>query len=392
MVKRIQVCIWALLLLFMQVAGATNLTLWHVHEHQRTFIHQLVTEFNRQTQQQLQARYIELDDLQLSLIKGVIDNAAPDIIFIPSDKTGITEFKLSAIPENWFVAPIAAESYDTVRIAGQLYGAPILGGNHLMMFYNKAYIQSPARTWAEMQKQQQNLQRQGIKTIGWNYGEMYWLVGFIGAYGGWPVTAEHISLDTPAVQQALTFYRQLATDGLVPADCDYDCSTKRFYSGEFAYTLNGDWAFHEAKQQLGDKFGVALIPSIDGRKVTPMFSTMALAFPNHSLEGPHRAVLKQFIQYMQSESVQQQWLEQGRYPVHQAVVKHLSQSADPNVQMLIRQLKQSKAMPPHSSMTDAWLSLAKWFRLFSTGNITAAQATQMMQSYAEQQQAKRHEH
>ncbi|WP_417911595.1 sugar ABC transporter substrate-binding protein [Candidatus Electronema sp. TJ] len=358
---------------------------WHKESDSTKFIDLACSEFSKENNVILKAEYIPVDQLKQELLKWSLRGKMPDVVFVPSDFIGIhAQLRLSEIPSSLKNPQISEECHATASSCGKLYGAPVLGGNHLMLLYNKRFVRQPAATWTELATQRTELERQDVELIGWNYNEMYWFVSFLGAFGGWPMKGGKITLDSQAMQEALRFYKSLADQGLVSRECGYDCCAKLFFAGKFAYALNGDWAYAQAEQALGENLGVAVIPALASGPAVPMFSTHVLIFPQDSLNGSKGEVLKKFILFMQSVEMQRRMRrELKRIPVHQKVLAEFQQEADANQQKILRQLELARAMPSEPGMTFAWEGMRKGFHRFMTGSVDAAQAAQLMQRIAE---------
>lgn len=365
----------------------TDIILWHKETEAKKFLEELCAEFGKKEQVTVKAEYIPINHLKQALIKSSFDGRLPDMALVPSDFAGISSLiSLSEVPVSLKNADISENAYATIQHDGKIYGAPILGGNHIMLYYNKKKVKKPAATWDELFAQKPVLEQLGTKTIGWSYNDIYWFVGFVGAFGGCPVDGNTVSLNSKAMQDALIFYKSLSEKGLIPRDCNYECNTERFFSGEFAYTLNGDWAYLETEKALGKNFGVALIPLVGTEAVTPMYSTHALVFPGKSLQGSKADILKKFILTLQSEKIQRRWYTVlKRLPVHEKVLDEFKQQADPNQQQLLKQLDFARPMPSSPGMSFAWEGMRKGFSRFMTGSLDAKQAAELMQEIAESQ-------
>lgn len=389
--KEMTVAAEFLLLIFLTMfanqapAEELNIIFWHKESDGSKFVELACVEFSKKNRVILKAEYIPLDQLKQELLKGTLRGQMPDVVLVPSDFIGIhTQLRLSEIPSSLKNSQISEECHATAAADGKLYGAPVLGGNHLMLLYNKRFVRQPAATWVELAAQQPELARQGVRLIGWNYNEMYWFVSFLGAFGGWPMEGGRITLDSQAMRDALRFYKTLADQELVSSECGYDCCAKRFFAGEFAYVLNGDWAYAEAEQALGENLGVAVIPALASGPAVPMFSTHALIFPQDSLNGPKGDALKKFIRFMQSAEMQRRLRKElKRIPVHQQALAEFRQEADSNQRQMLRQLEQARAMPSEPGMTFAWEGMRKGFQHFMSGAADAEQAVRLMQRVAE---------
>ena len=79
--------------------------------------------------------------LKHALIKNSLGGRFPDTALVPSDFVGISSLiKLSEVPASLKNADIYENAYATIRRDGKIYGAPVLGGNHIMMYYNKKKV------------------------------------------------------------------------------------------------------------------------------------------------------------------------------------------------------------------------------------------------------------
>jgi maltose-binding protein MalE len=363
-----------------------GIILWHKETGARELLEQLCADFSSSHQVKVRVEYIPHDQIKQNLLKAATRKQMPDVVLVPSDFVGLyQELSLAAVPPELQNASIESIYLESIEYAGTFYGAPILGGNHLLLFYNKQFVTQAAQTWDALLEQKTAIEAQGVQVIGWNYPEMYWFIPFLGAFGGWPLEGETIRLNSPAMHQALRFYKSLADQGLVPQNCTYDCSLSRFMAGDFAYAINGDWAYAEIEQALGDKLGVAVLPAIGEKPLVPMFSSHALLFPNHSLHGPKAALLQKFLFFMQDAEPQGRWYEVAqRIPVEGEILKEIKKKACERQVEVFKQLEYARPMPNHPVMAFVWEAMRKGFLLFLTGSVDEKTASQYMQDLAEQ--------
>lgn len=369
-------------------ASASELVFWHKEASTKDFLEKIIKEFATENKVSIRIEQIPVDDLKTALLRNVEGDKLPAAVILPADFVGLyKKIKLSQVPNEWINGKIPNDALGTVQTSGQTLGVPILNGNHIVLYYNKKFVKNPAKTWDELISQKSQIEKQGIKLIGWNYNEGYWIAGFLGAFGGWPLTNGKISLNTKSNQEALKFYKGLSDSGLVPKDCNYDCNAKRFFDGEFAYALNGDWAFSDMVKNLGDNLGVATIPSIGDKKVTPMFSTQALVFPGESLKGPHGEVLKKLSSFLISAKIQDRFAtEANRIPVIKTGLETFKKISGPNQKMLLTQLETARAMPSDTAMAAAWEGLRQGWRRYVSGAVEVEKATELMQKTAEKEE------
>ena len=367
---------------------AVTIELWHPRPESVNFWPQVIQSFKKKHPDiQLNVTYLPAQELKLAIIRTVFQKHSPDIALTPSDFIGnFKQMKLSTVTPD-MLSPNQHPKFLTTTHLGELnYGVPLIGGNHLLLYYNKKFVKQPATTWRELITQQAALLQQGITPIALKYNEMYWFTSFITAYGGFPVDGNKITLNTQAVINALTFYRGLTEQKLVPATCGYSCVTDDFFAEKFAYSINGEWAYKQTAEQLGEHFAAATIPNIGDKVVRPMFSSLALIFPNKSLEGKKAEAIKKLAQFLQTEAQQQKLYQiTGFLPTHTKVVEEIKKSADDNHLASLKQLSNARAMPPSQAMAAAWTGMSKAFKLFMDNKITAEQTAALMQKIAQRE-------
>jgi len=289
-------------------ARAQTLIFWHNQTGlQARFVEKLIAEFNAK-HAHTQIRGETGLELESSLLSRIDPGVRPDLLLIPSDMMGLSQdLRLLQLPADW--DPISKRP----GIPSDPHGVPILRGNQLLLFYNKRLVNSVPATWADLKMQQEKLKSAGVHTIGWPFAEPYYFIPFLRAFGSFD--PDH--LDSPTMELALDFYRDLAVHGLVPQDCGLDCNTSRFYRGEFAFVISGDWQIAEAKAKLKGDFGMAPLPQMsEGRPLVSDEAIQYLVFPNKKNFEKNKKVLRQFGEYLSSVPVQNRWQQRmNRVPV-----------------------------------------------------------------------------
>ena len=371
------------------LAAAPTLVFWNSQQNSE-LLAAIAADFSKSTGIKIETNWLNQADLRGSLLRHATDGDLPDVALVPTDFLALDkELKYSDVPAQGKASDLVPNAARSGYFEGRNLGAPMFWGNHLMLYYNRSLVSKPARTLTEMAQQVKGLQAKGVRTLGMNFGEMYWMVPFYGGYGGWPVDAKGaITLDTPAMVKTLETYFGLISRGITPKECHADCALDRFISGEFAYAINGDWAMRELHDALGDKLGVTTLPQLEGGKnLVPMYSGYVLAFPGQSLKGPKRDALLKFMRYMQSAQVQRRWFDETSHlPVNATVYRDVLAKADDNEKASLNQLKLARAMPNDRGMAFAWEGLAKGFSAMFQGRVSAAEAAKIMQQHADRAQ------
>ncbi|MBQ1784531.1 MAG: extracellular solute-binding protein [Gammaproteobacteria bacterium] len=385
----------AALLLWSALLAAAPLQLWYEKYELNTTLEALAAEFTRGSGLLLTVTYMPNGELRTTAMRSVAQGSAPDLLLVPSDFIGSrTPLKLSSVPVA-LLDGITAEARATITSRNGPYGVPLLYGNHLLLMYNKTLVSAPAADWQTLLSQQAALAAQGVKLIGWKAGEMYWLIPFLTAFGADPVVNGQIRLDTPAMAEALSFYKAQIDSGVATLRCGYECSQERYLAGEFAYAINGDWSLVPLQHGLGVNFGVTTLPTINGRAMRPYSGSIALLYPGDGLSGAKREALQTLTRFLLRPEVQQRLhAVGGLLPANAAAQQQLADAHALGSQQRaimdarLAQLALARPMPPEPEMAAAWAGLSKGFTLLMRGRGDAAAAAKLMQKVAEQELAR----
>lgn len=151
---------------------------------------------------------------------------------------------------------------------GTTYGVPINVGNHLMLYYNAEKVSGcPADSDELIEVAKANTDiANGQYGIVYRQDESFWLVPFLGGYGGRVFAEDGVTptLDTEAMASALTFMNDLEfVHGLMPVEADYQIADDLFKQGSAAFTINGDWTLG-SYAELDFPIGVCPLPTMVG--------------------------------------------------------------------------------------------------------------------------------
>ncbi len=216
------------------------------------------------------------EDFQTSSLAG----DAPALLWTVADHVGPFTAADLILPLNDLVdsstyVPAAAS---IVTVDGTLWGAPTSFGNQLMLYWNKALAgdtpPADSDAWIAAAK---TLTTGGNYGIVFNQTESFWLVPFLGGFGGSVFAEDGVTptLDTDAMTGALQFLYDLKyTEKVTPAEADYNVADGLFKDGKAAFIINGDWTLggYAAPKDdatapgLGDDLGVGPLPMISGHE------------------------------------------------------------------------------------------------------------------------------
>ena len=354
----------------------------YTHESATEFA-RLFNQFEKETGIKVNAKWIDQSELKSRLIKILAMKDVPDVLIQPSDNIGMVEFaSFSEVSQDLLNPELRQETLDAVTLNGNVYGIPIIQGNHLLLYYHKGMIQEPAENWQELIEQEKLVGKGQL--IHWSFMEMYWFVPFLLSFGEPPLVDDMPNLDTPGMRAALKYVWGLSRENVLDRRCNYTCSEQRFIRKESAYLINGIWSYQTLKQPLGNELGVALLPKINGKPMRSFSSSIVAAFPNRSLHGPKREALEAFAKFLQGELFQKSlWRDLGELPSNQKVLTELKKEAHPDYRVILEGLEQSVAMSSHKNMAIVWEAILKGFTRYGSGTWTLDRATSYMQRVAE---------
>lgn len=359
-------------------------TLRILYTYEGANIGQLLEGFGKEHDVDVQAEYQQQSDLKSTIMAMMELKTVPDAIIIPADHMGMYHFtNYSEVDPSLFKADIPSRLWISSSSDGKLYGAPLMQGNHLVLYYNKQFVTQSAMSWEDLRARKTTLEAKGIRPIIWYYSEPYWFLPFLAAYGGWPIDDGQPQLATPAMAAALTFYRKLRDLGSPPADCDYQCTVDMFKEGRVAYTITGDWEGNALYAALGENLGVAAIPSAEGHQPLSTFSTHVISFPRSSLEGPKRKRLIQLVDYLQSPRVQRELWTLGAIPVESTAFTHARANASGYSKDILELMQDTRPLPAEQAMTFIWDAIDKGLIRHNEGVMDSKSAALYMQRLAE---------
>lgn len=322
--------------------------------------------------------WLDQSDLSSRLISSRQSEQLPAAVLASEDVIAIaTGSQLSVIPTQSYslshVGATRGESAYAVRVAR---------GNQLVLYYNKALVETPVKEWSQLA--QLPPREDGEHLIGWAVLDMYWLIPFMASY----MPLERLSVPDIMSEKGTISAMSVVWDSIrsnrVDLECGYGCNNERFKSGHQLYLINGTWMYHELKETLGDRLGVARLPSIEGRKMRSFYSYQVLAFPNNSLAGPNRERLLKFMGYLLSDETQKSLVNTlTSLPVKEVCDSKALAACldDPELTIFLDTINESIPMPADPVMALFWESLLKGFVRMGAPNLSVEHVESYMRSY-----------
>lgn len=320
----------------------------------------------------------------------------PDLVFGPSDQVGPLSLLKTirpldeTMPAGFFDRFIAG-ALDTLD--GHLWAAPDQVGNHLLLVYNRKLVPQAPQDAATFLADARRLTRPGTAGRPGSYGfamnltEPYWLVPFLGGYGGWVMDADHRpTLDSPAMVQALTYLRDLKTgQNVMPRESDYMGAETLFKEGRAAMIVNGPWSW-SGYRKAGIELGVAPIFRLpNGAWAQPMVASKGYSI-NVNVPKEKLPLVIELVTFLTSPEAQlRQASELGILPSHRDAYADASIAGDATLQASQAAFEKGRRMPVVPEMRVIWDVMRPELQNVMNGAKTPEQAARDMQANALQQ-------
>ena len=207
----------------------------------------------------------------------------PDIFCWPHDRVG--EWARSGLvvpirPREKLRNEIDASAWKAFQYQGQTWGYP-LAIETIGLIYNKAMISTPPTTFDEVIALDREFSARGKKAILWDYDKSFFSWPMMAGAGGYifgsdaqgNLDVHDIGVNTPGAVKAAEVLAGLVRNGQMPRGAGYAEMESSFSKGEVAMMISGPWAWDNAKRS-GIDFGVAPIPSVDGKPAKPFVGVL----------------------------------------------------------------------------------------------------------------------
>jgi len=335
------------------------------------------------------------EDFQTASLAG----EAPELLWTVADHIGPFTAADLILPLTDLVdrSTFVTAAADIVTVDGTLWGAPVSFGNQLMLYWNKdlAGADAPADSdaWVAKAKTLTTGDQFGIV---FNQTESFWLVPFLGGFGGNVFAADGVTptLNTDAMKSALQFlYDVKYTDKVTPAEADYNVADGLFKDGKAAYIINGDWtlgAYAAAPDAeapgLGDKLGVGPLPMMTGGEDPHPYIAGAFIMVSKAAgdDADKKTVIADFIKYATSKDQQIAMVTAlKRLPGNAAAIEDAVVTGDDLLAGAAAAAQKGIPQPTNLEMRCVFDSMNAGVRDLFTGNSDVAGIAGTMQSSAE---------
>jgi len=377
--------------------GKTEITIWE----QKDPVEQVV--LNRQLDAYMADHpgvtvsivHFETDLLHSQFQTATLAGGGPDLVYGPSDKIGPYSVMRLIMPlEDTFDAAFFKlyEKSSLASLDGHIYAVPDQIGNHLMLIYNKAMVKSAPKDtdeWIEMCRgltvDDNGDGMPEIYGVVFNSVEPFWLVPFLGGFGGWVMDKDYApTLDTPEMARALAFMADLRNKHkILPKECNYELSDTMFKKGQAAFIINGPWSL-KAYIEVGMDIGVMAIPMLTetGKFPAPMVSSKGYSI-NVNVKEEKLPLVKDLLIYLTGEQVQKEITSELKIlPAISSLYNDEELLTDPILRGSMEQARNGQPMPSVPEMRAIWDAMRPFYQSVMGGKLDPAEAARDMQEQA----------
>jgi maltose/maltodextrin transport system substrate-binding protein len=175
---------------------------------------------------------------------------------------------------------IEETAWNAFRYQGKYWGYPV-AIETLGLIYNKALVPTPPESFDDVVKIDQALKVKGKRAILWDFNKSFFTWPILAGPGGFVFGRDAkgdfdpkvVGVNHPGAVRGGEVLLSLVNNGHMPKGTRYAEMEAGFSRGEVAMMISGPWAWDNAKKSKID-FGVAPIPSIDGKPGKPFVGVL----------------------------------------------------------------------------------------------------------------------
>ena len=367
---------------------------------ERAKLQEKLNQFGRRyPQYEFKELFYETEQLRTNYIIAALAGKGPQVIHCPSDNVGpfselgvirpLEDLFPEAFLDSFLTNPFPANTW----FQGHLYQIADRIGNHLCLVYNKTYVKTPPQNMSQLiawgrqfAKDEDGDGWPERYALVWNYIEPYFVIPFIGGFGGWIVDEQgRPTLDTPAVVQAAKFIYNLAhRERIIPREADHETANALFKDGRAAMIINGPWSW-STYIEAGIDIGLARIPRIDqtGLWPSPMVSPLGYMI-NANLKGEELRIAVALIRFLTSDETELEFARAfNLIPSRKVALEDSILRSSELWRASYDQLLVGRPMPVFTELRWIWDAMRPAYQGIFSGRYSPAQAARRMQALAE---------
>ncbi|OKP73735.1 ABC transporter substrate-binding protein [Paenibacillus helianthi] len=339
-----------------------SLLVWESKE-ERPFAEEIAKQFTAKYNVPVKIEEIAPPDQVGKLTQDGPSGLAADVVLIPHDNLGKAVSASLLLPNDIFTEQTKADNTEASIIGssfdGELYGYPRAAETYAL-YYNKSLVKEAPKSFDDVIAFSKTFTDKAKSKYGimWEVGNMYFGYPFIATTGGYlfgkdGTDKDDIGLNNEgAIEGLKTFVKLKEALPVKSGDITADIKRSLFSSGDVAMDMTGPWELAAYKEALGDKLGVAPIPTIDG-KTAISFSGIKIFGVNAYSKYPNAAKL--YAHFASSKDAQLLLNKLiGSIPTNNEALKDAQITGDPYISAFAEQAKNSQPMPSIPEMGNVW--------------------------------------
>ncbi len=269
-------------------------------------------------------------------------------------------------------------AWDAVTINNMVYGYPI-AVEAIALIYNKDILPNPPKTFEEILTLDSTLQKEGKHAIMWAYNTPYFTYPLMAANGGYAFKknedgsydVQSTGVNNDGAKLGINYLKDLIDKGSMPKGVDYGIMESAFNKGDVGMMITGPWAWGNL-DKAGIKYGVAAIPSLNGKPGRPFVGILAGAV---NAASPNADLAVEFLEHylLTVEGLKQVNDDKplGAVPF-KVFQKELS--SDARIKQTYENSKIGEPMPSVPEMINFWTNLETALTNITSGRQTIDEA------------------
>ena len=349
-----------------QSAFAAELIVWHAYRGgEKAAFEKVVGMYNEQLGPggvAVKTLAVPYDAYADKITAAVPRGKGPDVFIYAQDRLGgwieggRTIESIDFYLEDETVDAILPGMLDAMTYRDTIYGLP-LNYKSIAMIYNKALIDTPPKTSAELVSVAKKLTNAGVGKFGlvYAYSDYYYHAALMNAFGGrvfdpGPTPVINAPENVEAINLMLKWYRE---DGILPADPSTALITALFNEGNAGIVFSGPWFLGEIAEDVD--YGLAVLPTLNEAGGEPMRPWLTVEGIYISQSSEHKDAAYEFGKFMVSEEAGLVLaLEGGQLHTNRAIYDNPQVANDPVLSAFRAQYENAVPMPNYAEMTLMW--------------------------------------
>ena len=275
-------------------------------------------------------------------------------------------------------ADIEPLAWSAMKVGDKLWGYPI-AIEAVSLVYNKALVKTPPKSFDEVMALDKQLAKDGKKAILWEYGNTYFTWPLLAAGGAYAFKqkadgsydAADTGVNNAGAVAGASLVDKLIKEKYMPAGAGYAEMEGGMAQGKVAMMINGPWSWDNLRKS-GIDFGVAKIPSVNGKKAVPFVGVRGVVINKAS---PNRDMAVEFIEnYMLTVKGLKTLNESDPIGAPASKAFFAEVKSDPGVAATLASAQDGLPMPNNPEMGRFWSSMASALSNVAEGRQTPKDA------------------